>query len=530
MKSGSVNEHRGSILLKPEENEQVFRLIGNRCQCLAAGIIQLYLTEPPKHNEWIKKNTGIITLIRDTSKRSFFLRLYCIQRKAMLWEHEVYNSMEYKAPFNYFHTFEAEDCMAAFNFANETDAIVLRNILIEKLNAKARRRNERHSKMEMENQRGMMLPRKNQSISTPSLGLTHNPPDNFSNGTPVAINVNRSMSNISMSKSKKKKRSHEKEAKKKLTTNDIGLPFDFRHVEHMGTDINSCRVIDPELKAFFDKVGISESHLEHQETRDFIYDFIESYGGMNAVKKEIKPASATPTNVQQQVPKPQPKLEPPPPVPARTIPVSTNAVSNNSHQRKAPPLPPVQTQSQVPPPPPAVPPVHRSLPSRPPPPSAAPAPASALPPPPPPPPMPQELPSKVVTNAPPPPPLPSMGSSPRDTDNGNSANDNKHQAPDPRSMLLESIQKGVNLKKINKEETKSPTPRDPRSNLLEEIRSGITLKPVANEPRPNSATPNVAEGGLAAALTRALAERSRAMYSESEDSSEFSDNDDEWDD
>lgn len=244
-------------------------------------------------------------------------------------------------------------------------------------------------------------------------------------------------------------------------------------MEHVGTDINSCRVIDPELKAFFDKVGISESHLEHQETRDFIYDFIESYGGMNAVKKEIKPTSATPTNVQQQVPKPQPKLEPPPPVPARTIPVSTNTLSNNvshkseiidsyeaiqvilneifyfllqSHQRKAPPLPPVQTQSQIPPPPPAVPPVHRSLPSRPPPPSAAPAPASALPPPPPPPPMPQELPSKVVTSAPPPPPLPILGSSARDTDNGNSANDNKQQAPDQRSMLLESIQKGVNLK------------------------------------------------------------------------------------
>lgn len=32
MKSGSSYDHRGSILLKPEENEQMFRLIGNRCQ------------------------------------------------------------------------------------------------------------------------------------------------------------------------------------------------------------------------------------------------------------------------------------------------------------------------------------------------------------------------------------------------------------------------------------------------------------------------------------------------------------------
>jgi hypothetical protein len=86
------------------------------------------------------------------------------------------------------------------------------------------------------------------------------------------------------------------------------------------------------------------------------------------------------------------------------------------------------------------------------------------------------------------------------------------------------------VQKINVEETKLPILKDTRSNLLEEIRQGITLKPVVNEPRPNSATPNLAEGGLAAALTRALVERSKAMYSESEDSSDFTDNDDEWDD
>lgn len=32
MKSGTVNKHRGSTLLKTEENEQVYQLIGNRCQ------------------------------------------------------------------------------------------------------------------------------------------------------------------------------------------------------------------------------------------------------------------------------------------------------------------------------------------------------------------------------------------------------------------------------------------------------------------------------------------------------------------
>ena len=102
-------------------------------------------------------------------------------------------------------------------------------------------------------------------------------------------------------------------------------------MEHVGPDINNCRVVDPEINALFDKVGIQEKDLEHEATRDFIYDFTERHGGMNAAKKEIV-SSAPPINIQQQQvpkPQPQPKLEPPPPVPARTIPVSTNALSNN---------------------------------------------------------------------------------------------------------------------------------------------------------------------------------------------------------
>lgn len=98
--------------------------------------------------------------------------------------------------------------------------------------------------------------------------------------------------------------------------------------------MNNCRIVEPELKAFFDKVGVSENHLKNKETRDFIYDFIESYGGMSAVKKEIKPSSV-PTNTQQQeVPKPQPKSEPPPPVPARTSLPVTNTFSTNVIEKK----------------------------------------------------------------------------------------------------------------------------------------------------------------------------------------------------
>ncbi|KAJ8682447.1 hypothetical protein QAD02_018239 [Eretmocerus hayati] len=529
MKPGSVRKQRGSVLLETEENDQLFGLIGNRCHCLAAGVIQLYLTEPP-HDKWIKRSTGIITLIRDTSERSLFLRLYCIQKRVMLWEHEVYDSVEYKAPLDYFHTFEAENCMVAFNFASKSDAIVFRSILVEELNVRAERRNGRHLKIEMENQRGVTPPR-NQSISTPSSRLP-NASDNFPNVSSMLISVNKIISNISMTKINKRRK---QEIKKKLTTDDIGIPFDFRHVEHVELNINNCTIVDPTLKAFFNRVGIKKSHLKNEETRDFINNFIKNHGGMDAIQKEIVPSPVTQIITQKQVSEPQPQLESPAPVPDRTIPVCSNTTFDINRQRRALPLTTVQPGNRTPPPPPPnVPPVRKARPPRPRPPviasaaaSSAVAPSSLPPRHPPPRSMPAEQPNKILSNVPTPLPMPSLRSDPVETLNVRGKNGSK-QATDPRSMLMESIRSGISLKKMDKEVTISAKTEN-RSTLLNEIRQGVTLKPIANEPRPTRATPNETEG-LIGALRRALKNRLKEMYSESEDSSDFSDNDDEWDD
>lgn len=171
----------------------------------------------------------------------------------MLWEHEVYNAMDYKAPTSYFHTFEAEDCMVAFNFANETEAFILRyvdkverafcygrirligkyicskenllscyrNILLSKLNAKRQRRQERRAR---ETQSNSTLPRTYQSNLSP-FTITSGPSSNLENGAPT-VDVHRSASSSSMYNQKKKK--NEQDLKRKLTKDDISLPSNFR--------------------------------------------------------------------------------------------------------------------------------------------------------------------------------------------------------------------------------------------------------------------------------------------------------------
>lgn len=93
--------------------------------------------------------------------------------------------------------------------------------------------------------------------------------------------------------------------------------------------------LDLHLKIFLDKVGVSEHQFRNQDTRNFIYDFIEKNGGMSAIREDIS-SSISKGNTQQQQsqqqqhqPPPQqqqppvapPRQEYPPPVPARTIPV-----------------------------------------------------------------------------------------------------------------------------------------------------------------------------------------------------------------
>lgn len=93
------------------------------------------------------------------------------------------------------------------------------------------------------------------------------------------------------------------------------------NAENKGLEFDA---VNPELKKFFDMVGVSEHQLRDQETREFIYNFIESHGGMNAVKEVVLPSTKS-RNANQPPVLPQ-RQEYPPPVPARTITVSNGII------------------------------------------------------------------------------------------------------------------------------------------------------------------------------------------------------------
>lgn len=213
-------EQRTSELLSKEENEIIIRMLGNKCQSLAMAVIQLYLTQAPDHTQWLKKDTGIICFIKDNHRRNYFFRMYCLNRKMLIWEQEMYNNLDYNTSCDYFHSFEVDECVAAFNFASENEAGDLKKIIHEKLQMKRQKREEKRSRNTLNHNK---IPQSKPEIRKPS----------FQSNTSLNYDYHNNQQHIidNQQSNKTKKKRH-------LTKADIGSPKDFKHVSHVGWDPN----------------------------------------------------------------------------------------------------------------------------------------------------------------------------------------------------------------------------------------------------------------------------------------------------
>lgn len=72
---------------------------------------------------------------------------------------------------------------------------------------------------------------------------------------------------------------------------------------------------------------MSDNQLKNPKMRDFIYDFIDNHGGVQAFVKENALLNVKKSEVQDS--KPSTTLEPPPPVPPRTTSAVMFSSSNN---------------------------------------------------------------------------------------------------------------------------------------------------------------------------------------------------------
>uniref|UniRef100_A0A182VVD3 WH1 domain-containing protein n=1 Tax=Anopheles minimus TaxID=112268 RepID=A0A182VVD3_9DIPT len=513
--STASKANRPSTLLTNDENDQLFRLLGRRCQTLSTAVVQLYTTQSPAHASWVKRCTGALCFIKDNFRKSYYFRLYCLKANQMVWEQELYEKIEVTQPKPYLITFEGQDGIVAFNFATDDEASAVMNTTLTTIHNRNRRRD----------------------VTNPFTGPAGGPAMQQYPGQQQAPNLGSTM----QQKPRKAK------GIGKLQKSDIGSPSNFQHVMHVGWDPHSGFDLigaQESLKPFLEKAGVRDQHLKDRDTCAFIYDFIQTNNVLDTVKSEQssgrkqKPPAPPPVPVRTHT-EAQPETFPSQPQSHEHQP-QQHPPSVPSHQngqtRNPPPPPPHRTLPPLPPttPPKVVtsgPPAPRPPPMQPPP--AVSVPSSTAPAPPPPPP----LPTTAGPVPPPPPPMMPSLKPPAPAIPG-AATGGGDEGGDARSALLDSIRKGTTLKKVDQSAQHSTGSGDMRNDLMTEIQQGFQLRPVANRELNAVGERNSGSGGsgdvgtdaLADALRRALAERGRVIRPSDEDDSDSNSNNTDWED
>lgn len=326
-----------SDLLTKDENQKIFELLGDKRLTQATAVVQLFSTESPGHSKWIKRFTGILCFVRDSVVRSYFLRMYSLNRNKMVWEQELYECFMMTQPQSYLLVFPAQDYIVAFNFVLDDEANKFFKVVQNCLENRKKRQQKRLERSTRKSDEAIQIrsPKPKRIPSTPVKPLKlHN---------------------------------------KRLTKEDIGMPSGFKHLVHMGYGQKhdfSLEKCDEALKEFLSKAGVSDQQMGCRNTMTFIYDFIQTNDVLGKVKAESsKPSKGTKEAIQAKSPEPRrvstkSRAAPLPP------PMGQRHMSMSVQSRSAPP-PPSQnspgpspthtTGAPLPPPPP--PPMLEMLPS-----------------------------------------------------------------------------------------------------------------------------------------------------------------------
>ncbi|GAU89469.1 hypothetical protein RvY_02018 [Ramazzottius varieornatus] len=484
MMSGESLAHQPCRLLTKQENDTLFSLVPKDCQNICWSVCQVLVTDGPDHRQWSPFATGVVSLLKDFSCRSFFICLFDLTfdngRGVLLWRQEVYSEMEYVQTTSFAHAFEADTCMVALNFADEQDAQQFYHHVTQKLVALQKKINNSSVPLA---QPADKIPKTAPGSVFPSntSGLPKPYPGQAASSYLLGVQAPVSRSTESLASTGKKTLRFKSKNKKGrvLDKTEIGEPTDFRHVSHIGWDPKgelSFDEHDPLVLWLLNKAGIDVSGKDAKE-KEFIYNFIQqNLGGVEGIRR-------------------------------RTV--------KTDHSRKLSPIPPPRISSTTT----GIKPgrVEQSPPTV----QERPPPVAPPPPPPPPPLVYHDVEEPKATDAlyeslpPPPPPPPPLLLAP----------------PAPRRALLDAISEGFTLRKSASENVLTESrPLTDRDKLMSDIRTKHALRPVLSHTTTTSRPSSNEEVGLdtmAQILSRALAQRREAVALQ-DDNGNQTEEDDEW--
>ncbi|KAG0059011.1 hypothetical protein BGZ89_000793 [Linnemannia elongata] len=279
-------------LNNPEDKATVKRFLSSpNTRIITATVARLYIAYPDPSQWTYAGILGAVALIQTSN--TFFLRIVdLLYGQGIVWEQELYQGFDYHQDMPFFHTFQADNYVAGFSFADEHEA----EVFYSKVHGRARLR-----------------PFK----PVPSSGT-------LAKSAKAAGAQGRNKFPLHNGK---------------LDKSRIGMPSDFRHVGHIGWDPDvgfEAQNIDPAWRTLFDQLdtfGVSRQQIN--ENAGFITNFVNAHGGLaptttkpngtsngsNGSLSDLSRIDSPPLGRAQS---PPPKKRPPPPPPP---PVNTNSAN-----------------------------------------------------------------------------------------------------------------------------------------------------------------------------------------------------------
>ncbi|KAF9911963.1 hypothetical protein EC991_001410 [Linnemannia zychae] len=276
-------------LNNPEDKATVKRFLSSpNTRIITATVARLYIAYPDPSQWTYAGILGAVALIQTSN--TFFLRIVdLLYGQGIVWEQELYQGFAYHQDMPFFHTFQADNYVAGFSFADEHEA----EVFYSKVNGRARLRPSSSGTLAKSAKAGGAQGRNKFPLH---------------NG--------------------------------KLDKSRIGMPSDFRHVGHIGWDPDvgfEAQNIDPAWRTLFDQLdtfGVSRQQIN--ENAAFITTFVNAHGGLapkqsngttnnsnvsignNGSASDLSRIDSPPPMRAQSPPPPKKRPPPPPPPPANT--------------------------------------------------------------------------------------------------------------------------------------------------------------------------------------------------------------------
>ncbi|KAK3806395.1 MAG: hypothetical protein J3Q66DRAFT_359001 [Benniella sp.] len=257
-------------LNNPEDKATVKRFLSSPdTRIITATVARLYVAYPDPYQWTYSGIIGAVALVQTTN--TFYLRIVdLLYGRGVVWEQELYTGFVYSQDKPFFHSFQTEDYIAGFSFANDHEA----DVFYSKVNGRAQLRAFKPVS------------------SAEALARSKSAAGQGGNKIPLVNG--------------------------KVDKSRIGAPSNFEHRAHIGwnQDVGfDAQNIDPvwlELYEELNRCGVSRRQIN--KDAPFIAEFINAHGG-------LEKANAGSNNIHGNPPS-SPQRRPPPPPPPPTAPAA----------------------------------------------------------------------------------------------------------------------------------------------------------------------------------------------------------------